>query len=337
MTAQFRKNRRKECWFVVFVLFGSACASRAEAAEAHRVVLAMGTRLEVSVTAQDTDDAWRAADVAIQAVDVVERRLSTWREDSDVSRINRAEVGRWVQVSRKTVEDLALAATWRRKTQRAFDPSVGILVRSWLGAEPGRLPEAADIDQLLIAGNAENLQIEADRVRRMHRLLSLDTGGFGKGIALREAAFAAVEAGAECTTLNFGGQVMRAGRCGEITVSIADPRDRLSEVLTVPLAVGSLATSGSSERGIMVGTEHISHIIDPRTGLPSSFLGSVTVLAGDPVTADCLSTALFVMGPEAGRDWVRSHPTIDVEVLWIGPDGGVVWATPGFEGLKLEG
>jgi len=332
MNTQFRKPRRKEWWLVVFVLFGSRCAPQAEAAEAHRVVLAMGTRLEVAVTAQNADDAWLATETAIQAVDEVEGRLSNWLEDSDVSRINRAEVGRWIQVSRETVEDLVSAATWRRETQRAFDPAVGLLIRSWLSGERGRLPEAADIEEWLIAGNAENLQIEADRVRRTHGLLSLDTGAFGKGVALREAAIGAVEAGAECITLNFGGQVMRAGRCGEIVVSIADPQERMSEILTFPMAVGSLATSGNSERGIMVGTENISHIIDPRTGLPSSFLGSVTVLAGDPVTADCLSTALFVMGPEAGRIWLQDHPTIDVEALWISAEGRVIWATPGFEG-----
>ena len=331
MNTRFRKHRRKEWWLVVFVLFGSVCAPRVKAAEAHRVVLAMGTRLEVAVTAQDADDAWLATEAAIQAVDEVEGRLSTWREDSDISRINRSETGQWVQVSGETVEDLALAATWRRKTQRAFDPAIGLLVRSWLSGESGRLPGMAEINELLIAGNADNLEIQGDRVRRRHGLLSLDTGAFGKGIALREAAFAAVQTGAECITLNFGGQVMRAGRCGVLLVSIADPRDRMSEVLRVPLALGSLATSGNSERGITVGTEQVSHIIDPRTGLPSTFSGSVTVLAGDPVTADCLSTALFVMGPEAGMVWIGSNPTIDVDVLWIDADGGVVWASPGFE------
>ncbi len=294
----------------------------------------MGTRLEVSVTAQDRGDAERATEVAIQAVDAVEARLSTWREDSDVSRINRAEVGQWVRVSRKTVEDLALAAAWRRTTQGAFDPGIGILVRLWLRGEPERLPEAAEIDQLLVAASVENLQIGTDRIRRMHRLLSLDTGAFGKGVALREAASAALEAGAECITLNFGGQVMRAGRCGGIVVSVADPRDRWSEVAAIPLVVGSLATSGNSERGVSVGTDRIGHIIDPRTGRPSSFGGSVTVLAEDPLAADCLSTALFVMGPEAGSIWLRSHTALDVGVLWISDDGGVVWASPGFEDVQ---
>jgi thiamine biosynthesis lipoprotein len=331
MTTQFRKNRRKEWWLVVFVLFGSRCAPQAEAAEAHRVVLAMGTRLEVSVTAQDTDGAWRATEAAIGAVDAVEERLSAWREDSDVSRINRAEVGRWVEVSPETVEDLASAVSWSQLTRGAFHPGLGALVGAWLGGAAGILPEAATLDELGAAADLKNLQIADLQVRRLHPLFRLDTGGFGKGVALRDAADAALNAGATSVDLNFGGQVMRAGQCGERPIQIADPQDRWSTVATCRLATGSLATSGNSERGIRAGSELIGHIIDPRTGQPSPFGGSVTVMAGDPVAADCLSTALFVLGPEAGMNWLESRPNLAVDALWISADGGKKWVTPGLQ------
>ncbi len=285
----------------------------------------MGTRLEVVVTAPDTNDAWRAAESAIRAVDAVEERLSTWLADSEISRINRAEVGHWVEISSETVKDLETALWWRRETQDAFDPGIGALVDAWAGGGSGRLP-----GPLLAGSNADNLQIDDLRVRRAHRHFKLTAGAFGKGVALRDAAARALEAGAGCITLNFGGQVMRAGRCGELLVSIADPRDRASEAMVVPMVVGSLATSGNSERGRTVGGRRVGHIIDPRTGYPSPFKGSVTVFAEDPVTADCLSTALFVMGPEVGSAWLGSHTVVEIEALWIGAGGEVEMVTPGF-------
>ncbi len=298
--------------------------------------MAMGTRLEVSVTAQASDDAWRGSEAAVQAVEEVEGRLSTWREDSDVSRINRAGIGRWVEVSPKTVKDLSSAVSWSRITGGAFHPGMGALVGAWLRLDMGRLPKTHEIEELWAATSLESLQVECERVRRMHRLFRLDTGAFGKGVALREAAGAALEAGATCVDLNFGGQLMRAGRCGDVRVSIADPRDRWSGVTACRLVTGSLATSGNSQRGITVGTDRIGHIIDPRTGSPSRFEGSVTVVASDPVAADSLSTALFVMGPEAGRAWIRSHPTLDVHALWVSGDGEVLWATPGFPESTIQ-
>ena len=124
---------------------------------------------------------------------------------------------------------------------------------------------------------------------------------------------------------------MRAGRCEAIDILIADPQDRQSSIAVCRLETGSLATSGNSERGKVHRSKKIGHIIDPRTGHPSPFGGSVTVKSDDPVVADAISTALFVMGPEAGRDWIQSALDIEVEALWIAPDGEIIWATPGFD------
>jgi thiamine biosynthesis lipoprotein len=76
-----------------------------------------------------------------------------------------------------------------------------------------------------------------------------------------------------------------------------------------------VATSGSSERGIVVDGERLGHILDPRTGRPSGDFGSVTVWAPDAFTADCLSTALYVMGPDAALAWAATHPGQSVVVV----------------------
>jgi len=115
-------------------------------------------------------------------------------------------------------------------------------------------------------------------------------------------------------------------------VPVADPRRRDRPVVALLLDGGSVSTSGNSEQGIVVEGERLGHILDPRTGRPAPDFGSMTVWAADPLTADCLSTGLYVMGPEAALAWAADHP--GVEVVALRPAGGKLeaLATPGLEG-----
>ncbi len=81
---------------------------------------------------------------------------------------------------------------------------------------------------------------------------------------------------------------------------MAHPRDRARTVATIRLKDASASTSGNSERGLAVDGRRVGHILDPRTGGPAPDFGSVTVVAPDGLTADVLSTAFFVLGPEEG-------------------------------------
>ncbi len=97
-----------------------------------------------------------------------------------------------------------------------------------------------------------------------------------------------------------------------------DDRDRPNE--SVRVAAGSLASSGNGERSVRGAQGPVGHILDPGTGAPAVFGGTVTVLAPDGVTADALSTALFVMGPERGTTWAAAHH-LDAVYLWRGAGG----------------
>ncbi len=102
-----------------------------------------------------------------------------------------------------------------------------------------------------------------------------------------------------------------SGDCGERWVEIADPDRRDHGVARLRLRSGSVATSGNSERGVLINGVRRGHLLDPLTGCPAPDWGSVTVVASDPVAADCLSTALFVMGPRRGEAWLRGRTGID--------------------------
>jgi thiamine biosynthesis lipoprotein len=132
----------------------------------------------------------------------------------------------------------------------------------------------------------------------------IDPDGFGKGAALRAAAARLARHGVDHALLSFGGQVLAVGAWD---IPVADPRHRARPAATIRIHDASAATSAQSERGIEVEGRWFGHVLDPRSGRPVPPWGSVTVVHSDPLTADVLSTALFVMGPDSGLQWAEIH------------------------------
>jgi thiamine biosynthesis lipoprotein len=164
----------------------------------------------------------------------------------------------------------------------------------------------------------------------------MDVGAFGKGEALDRVASVL---GAGPWLVDLGGQVSVGGRSpgdDAWAVAIADPRWRDRPVLEVRLSAGSLSTSAGSERDHVVGGRRVGHILDPRSGQPAAFTGSVTVWHQQGLAADALSTALFVMGPEEGLRWSESR---NLAVLYLIPESGTlrVAATREFRALMTPG
>ncbi|MFZ5786592.1 MAG: FAD:protein FMN transferase [Acidobacteriota bacterium] len=271
----------------------------------------MGTLLTVTVGATTRQEALEATERAIRAVERTEARLSTWRSDSELAELNRAPVGAEMEISPELAADLGAAVGWSEATGGAFDPGIGALVAAWGLRGAGRLPDPAELAVALAGSGREKLEIAGRRVRRRHAGLVVEEGGFGKGVALDEALR---EAGRTRMALDFGGQFAVSSGPG-VTVVIADPATRSEAVASLTIASGSIATSGNGERGLIVDGRSIGHIIDPRTGAPAPEFGSVTVWARSATAADCLSTGLYVMGPEGALRWAAAHPEIGVVVV----------------------
>lgn len=285
----------------------------AGAAMVERRLGVMGTTLDIEVDAGDREAALRASESAVEAIEAVESRLSTWRDSSELSRLNAALVGQPVALSGELYRDLALAARVSRETGGAFDPGVGALVRAWGLRTGGRSPSDAEIAAAVLSTGMRHLDLSEGVAVRLHPGLVLEEGGFGKGIALDEA-IASLRASGAAGVIDLGGQVAVLGTTPR-DVAIADPRNRGRAILRLAVTSGSVATSGDSERSVTVGSKRIGHILDPLTGRPARDFGSVTVWAESAGLADCLSTGLFVMGPDTALDWTARHPGVGVVVV----------------------
>lgn len=281
-----------------------AAAQGAAAEVVERQVAAMGTVLRLSIDAGERATGIAASAAMVAAVEETERRLSTWRDASELVTFNAAAPEAQVNLSPLAFAALETALSCWSETAGAFDPTVAPLVDAWGLRGPGRVPSAPELETARREVGAG--RIELDRARRTVRQpggVRLEEGGSGKGAGL-DAALAAAGAlapGAH-VELDFGGQLAWAGRRAPVEVAVADPRDRSRAVLALTLdaAAGSLSTSANSEHASDVAGVRIGHLLDPRTGRPATGIGSATVLAAEATAADCRSTGLFVLGEAEG-------------------------------------
>ena len=291
----------------------AAVQSRGGAVRVARARSAMGTLLEINAYGADGPSAEAAVAAAFRAVDEVERRLSNWRTDSELSAANSS---RRFSLSPATWRSLSAALSLARETDGAFDPTVGAITES-LGLT-GRAPDPKRARPDAVGWWKARLEPGSRTLLFSTPGGSIDSGGFGKGEALDRALVELRRRGVVAARLNFGGQLSLLGtatptgrRADLDDVSVAEPRPGSSrDLCRFSPGDRSVSTSGVSERP--------GHILDPRTGRAARFAGSVTVVADTGIRADALSTALFVLGPKEGVSFADRR---GIAALFVVPSG----------------
>ena len=297
---------------------------------------AMGTGLRIEISAPTRALALRASEVALRAVEACERRLSTWdgNPDGELARLNRAPVGQVVTLSEPLARELTQALAWSRRTSGCFNPAVGPLVAAWDLRGEGRLPSGPDLQVALAHSSPAGFSLHGSHAIRTSPGLLLEEGGFGKGAGLDAALAALQETSMTAVRLDLGGQWLIASASASPApahFAVAHPSHRDRSVLHLTMTSGSVATSGNSERGIVVQGQRLGHLLDPATGRPARDFGSLTVLAPTALAADALSTGLYVMGPEKAVEWCSRREGIECLALVVTPEGLHALASPGLK------
>ena len=285
-----------------------------------RDAVLMGATFHAYVGARDRQHGLTTIDDAFGAVRHVDSLLSNWREDSQIGSLNRAPIGTAIHLNSELYGMLVEARGWSEATGGAFDPGMGALTDAWDLRGSGRHPSP---DELAAARAASGLDqfVFDDQTHTVRRTLNdswFDTGGFGKGIALRWARRALREGGVESALINFGGQILAIGsdeREQPWEVTVPHPSRRRTPAVTLAVRDASVSTTSQSERFVTLYGARFGHVLDPRSGTPVPAWGSVTVVADDPGLADVMSTALFVMGPDSGLAWLGDRT--DIAALFL--------------------
>jgi thiamine biosynthesis lipoprotein len=260
----------------------------------------------------------------------IDETMSTWREDSEISRFNRAAPGEWVALSQETHTVLAAAAEMNRLSGGAFDVTVSPVLAAW-GFGPGsagpRVPDAAELAAATVRVGAAAVELDGPppRARKSAaREIELSAIAPGYAVDLVAAAFAA--RGVGNFMVEIGGEVRTAGHNAagaKWRIGIEQPDAAPgTPALAIALSGESVSTSGDYREFFEVDGRRYSHTIDPVTAQPVEHgLASVTVLASDCMRADALATAIHVLGPERGLA-LAEQEGVPVYLLVRAVDGG---------------
>jgi FAD:protein FMN transferase len=309
-----------------------AAAATAAAGDAERKVVrsdsAMGTVVQVTFWTDDEAGAAAAADAAFAEMRRLDELMTTWTDDSEVSRINAAAGRAAVKVSAETFTVIQRAVEMSRRSKGLFDVTVGAFQGVWKFDEDkdGTIPDAA-----AVAAARKRIgwkHIALDKKKRTVKLkrqgMRITLGGIAKGYAVDRATKILWDAGFVDFIFQAGGDMFVSGAKGDKpwVVGIRDPRGERDDTFAVaPVADRSFSTSGDYERGFIKDGVRYHHILDPRTGQPARATRSVTVMAKDAFTADAWSKVLFIMGADDAMALVEQLD--DVEAVFVTDDNHV--------------
>lgn len=325
----------------MLVLAASACG---EPGVAERRWPVMGTYAEIEVHARTAASADALAEEIREAIDGVDRSMSNWSDDSEISRVNRAAPEGVVPVRDPDVfRCIKLARTYARATGGAFDPTVGPLMRLY-GFRPHapRVPSPAELAEVREHVGWRKFEVlpEHEAVRFLDDRVEIDLGGIAKGYALDVAVRKFAKFGSIGGLLDLGGGVYAWGTRADGTpwrVALRDPLDPERVIGSIDLGHRAVATSGNYENAFERDGAVFGHIMDASSGRPAaSDLIAATVIADAGVEADALSTAFFAGGSLRAGEILGRSVRIEAVLVRRDPDGLVSVVASGSLRDRLE-
>jgi thiamine biosynthesis lipoprotein len=276
----------------------------------------MGIPFRIVLYAENSAAARSAARAAFDRIAALNQVCSDYEDESELTRLSRtAGSGQAVPLSDDLWRVLWRAQQFARHSSGAFDVTVGPYVQLWRRARRQReMPDPTRLAAARQAVGYEYLKLDArHRTAELRRpKMRLDLGGIAKGCALQEALKTLERFGISRALVTGGGDMAAGeappGKAGwQIEIAPLDVTNA-PPARYVHLRRCALATSGDLFQRFEFGGRRYSHIVDPHTGIGLTDHSLVTVIARDGMTADALSTAVSVLGPEAGIRLVeRQH------------------------------
>jgi thiamine biosynthesis lipoprotein len=322
--------------FVLAMMMALVCTACLPQKEMRLAGKTMGTTYHIKVVA-----GWFASETDLQAsidqrLGEINRSMSTYDPDSEISRFNRIrKAGASFVPSDDFIAVLRVAAELHRLTEGAWDGTLDTLINLWGFGRKGpveSLPDEDAIQAALSHVGLDRIRMDASGViAKQDPAVTLDLASIAKGYGVDAIARLLAENGFSDYLVEIGGEVVAQGRRKDgkpwvVGINRPDRSAALDDVYkAVPLIDRAMATSGDYRIFFRKGDRTYSHILDPRTGLPvDNGVVSATVVAASCTVADGLATALMVMGPRKGIDLVNRLEGVECLIVVRQSDGRFV-------------
>jgi len=278
----------------------------------------MGTSIVVELWADERAAGEAAISAVMDEMHRIDRAMSPFKEDSELSRINREAHQAPVPVSAEMARLIVRAAEFSELSGGAFDITYAAVGHLYDYRNRVR-PSDAELEKARAAIGWRGLVLDsqARTVRFAKPGMRIDLGGFAKGHAVDNAAAILRRRGIAHAMVSAGGdsRVIGDRRGRPWTIGVRDPRRPSQVAAVLPLEDVSISTSGDYERYFDAEGTRFHHLIDPATGKSPREIQSVTILADDGLTSEALSKIVFVLGVERGMALVESQSGVDAVVV----------------------
>lgn len=295
---------------------------------AHRAAKALGSDISMIVLHEDKAVAGRALDAAFAEMARIERVMSIYLPQSQVSRLNADGVLK--SPDPYLVRIIAQSTAMSEQSGGAFDITVQPLWALYFEAQKngGGLPSSEMVEDTVPRVDWRGVSASAEEIRLRDRTMAITLNGIAQGFAADRAMEALKKHGIQHALVNAG-EISSLGRKAggdPWVVGIQHPRKKDAYLGLASLEGRCLSTSGDYETAFSSDFRY-NHIFDPATGDSPTAFSSVTVIAPDATTADAMSTAIFVLGPERGLALASKFPGTDVLLVMKNQQ---MLATPSF-------
>ena len=278
----------------------------------------MGTAIRAELWHEDPAKGEAALDAVMEEMHRIDRAMSPFKPESELSRLNREAAKAPVPVSREMFELVARSVEFSKLSEGAFDitfASVGYMFDYRNRTKPTAEKIAAalpGIDYRHIRLDRSQCTIEFARSG-----VRIDLGGIAKGHAVDNCVALLKARGVKQALVVAGGdsRVLGDRRGRPWMIGVRDPRRKDSMVAMIPLVDAAISTSGDYERYFEADGVRYHHILDPRTGMSATGVRSVTIVGPDTTTTEGISKSVFIMGPERGIRFAESLSGVDAVVI----------------------
>ena len=283
--------------------------------------IAMGSAFSIVVVSNDEAKAKIAIDAGYAEIERIEKLISSWDPNSQTSEINRQAGIRPVHVDKELFSLIYRCRKISKLTDGAFDISYASIDNLWkFDGSMKELPDSSSIQQSIQFINYKNIQLNRidTTVFLKYKGMKIGFGAIGKGYAANQAMFIMLNLGVKNGLVNAGGDLIAWGkddRYQDWGVAIADPNKKDKMIAWLSAFNTSVVTSGDYEKYAEIDGKRYSHIINPKTGYPTTGIKSVTIVWFDAELADALATSVFVLGEEKGLALINDMKGVECLIV----------------------
>jgi len=279
-----------------------------------RQTILMGSVFQVTIVADDSIQANLRIEQTIEEIKRIENLISEWQPHTQISQVNQNAGIKPTKVDREVFDLTKRALEYSKMSNGAFDISTASMDRIWrFDGSMDSLPDPQLIAQSIANVNYKNIILDSlhSTIFLKNKGMKIGFGSIGKGYAAdkgRELMLAnsiaagIVDASGDLAT--WGEQPTKK----PWLIGIRNPFKKNRILAILKLKLSAVATSGSYQKYAEIDGKRYSHIIDPKTGYPSTGLVSVTIYGPSAEFANALSTSIMVLGEREGKKLIKQFP-----------------------------